>query len=254
MCRSCKRCGQPIVGRRSLAIYCSDKCKERRQRPYKPNPTAQAAYRAKYRQAKLAAREAAKRPCKKCGQPIPTSKRANAVYCSDECRQYVSRARPVEMFCEWCGEPFIRKQRSRRRFCSYQCRGEAQYERDRQRLGLPLYPPCGWCGKPIIGRRRGGKRFCSTRCRAASVNQRRRRREGRPPDRQEKRCAVCDVPFVSRRAMQIYCSRRCKQYAINRRWIDKRRKTNAPPRVSQEMISQRAAAIRPAWSVNPDLS
>jgi hypothetical protein len=67
-------------------------------------------------------------------------------------------------------------------------------------------------------------------------------------DRQAKVCEVCGTPFVSRRSMQIYCSRKCCQYVQNKKQIDKRRKTEAPPRVSPELASRRAAAIRAGWS------
>lgn len=133
-------------------------------------------------------------------------------------------------------------------FCSVLCR-------DRSRLRRKTYTPrpvvreakaCARCGKQFLARK--GTKFCGVRCSNATARERWRRRQGLPVDRQERVCQVCGATFTTRRAMQVNCSRKCGQFVRNKRLIDKRRKTDAPPRVSPVMIERRAAAIRAGWN------
>lgn len=149
-------------------------------------------------------------PCKRCGQPIPTFKRRDAMFCSPTCRDRerlgrrvrtppAPRPKPIKK-CDRCGVRFK-----------------------------------GWAGQ----------KYCNVRCCTAAASERLRRRKLRPVDHEPKICEVCDTPFTSRRAHQKYCSPKCLSYIRNRRQIDRRgRKTDEPARVSAEMIAARAAVIR----------
>jgi hypothetical protein len=75
-----------------------------------------------------------------------------------------------------------------------------------------------------------------------------------PLNRQKRTCDVCGVEFTTRIAKQLRCGRACARWIKNQRRIAKGRKTSAAARVSEELIARRIAAIRPAWSINPDLS
>ena len=152
------------------------------------------------------------RPCRRCGQPLPAWKRRDARYCTLLCRD-----------------------RERR--------GRATRTRTEPRPKLPK--TCPRCGKSFEAR--AATRYCGKTCRDAAGRERDRRRKGLPLDKQERVCDVCGVPFVSVRAHQVRCSQKCSRYLKNQRTIDKKRKTDAPPRISAEMIATRAAAIRAGW-------
>lgn len=107
-------------------------------------------------------------------------------------------------------------------------------------------PKCQRCGGPIPVARRRGTKFCCDRCCWADKTARYRERHGLKgrPDKVQRECVVCGAEFVSRRYSQIYCGLKCRQHVLNRRTIDKKRKTKQRPRLSQKLIYRRAAAIR----------
>lgn len=108
---------------------------------------------------------------------------------------------------------------------------------------------CKRCGNPIP-RRKGGGKWCSPRCRRAAS---RARPAWQLADKQERVCPVCSQRFTSRRYSQLYCSRQCKWHALNARRINKLRKTVAKSRVSPQLAMRRAIALRPLWSIAPNL-
>jgi hypothetical protein len=107
---------------------------------------------------------------------------------------------------------------------------------------------CQHCRRPIVGRRRDAK-YCSARCNNRACESRAGRRAGKPRDRVRRFCCVCGAEFVTKRFSQVYCGKPCKWWALNARRIDKRRRTDADPRVSPALIMRRTAAIRSKWTV-----
>lgn len=212
--KTCEVCGQAFTSRNQRRRFCSATCKETaRTRVMRADPVRRAA-RAKVRETRAAARG----PCRQCGQPVPETRQAHAVYCSDACKTEAVEQRrrsagliaAGERRCLNCGKLIAPEVTLKAKCCSRECgvayqnqkRAEAQRERvlaDRQ--------PCRQCGGEIPESRRGGSVYCSTACkrRAKSATWRERSpgymREylyGVTPEQYEAalaaqggRCAIC---------------------------------------------------------------
>lgn len=124
--RTCRHCGEPIIGRAANARYCSSLCK------------VHAAYD---RESSARGRKPSHhvRTCGFCGVEFLTSG-GNHKFCSRECvierqkerakehRRRAAKAREYES----CGQPF-KTPRSYKRFCSVRCRSRASYLRTGRR-------------------------------------------------------------------------------------------------------------------------
>ncbi len=152
-----------------------------------------------------------------------------------------------DRLCQRCGEPIINRG-PQAKFCSHACLLAHQSERrkaERRRNRKPKYVGfCRQCGSLFRSTRR--RKYCSDGCRRKAKYE--RNRNGTPPDRHPAVCPVCEIQFVTRRFNQTYCSPQCRWHALNKRRIDKTRRTDRPPFVSPQLAYRRAAAIRQKWS------
>lgn len=157
------------------------------------------------------------RACRACGSSFLASRRGTrggslSVYCSDECRSGVARARScrhytpaplVEKECRWCFSAFTGKGHSA--YCSGECKRLVHNHRAEHRhqdcCDVP-WGECPGCGRLCV--QYHNRRFCSRRCRERSRGPRRRQhRHG---------CETCGGEFFSGGTARRYCSDACRAF------------------------------------------
>ena len=130
MNRACEHCGESFEGKTKRARFCSVACKD-------------AAHCARLREETLRSREVLTRSCEQCGEPIPATRKRNAITCSRECNVALANGRKSKALREaWDA----------------------------------TNPTCARCGGPIPATRRLNVKYCSVACKRASVSERARAR------------------------------------------------------------------------------
>ena len=116
------------------------------------------------------------RPCRHCAQPLHPAKRADALYCSPDCRKRAfDQRRAIEIFEAYENQrdllenPELRgvarlRQESRVRDLMLQL-FRFRYALTVGDSEVPMVGLCGRCGTPLY---RVGQQFCSSRCRVAA--------------------------------------------------------------------------------------
>lgn len=97
----CLWCGKDMWPCRSDKIYCSKTCSDKHD-------------------GEIGRSVKAERQCEVCGTTMPVAMRADARFCSRECKD-AARERRVERTCAYCGRPFWAGRAPRQKTCSCLC-------------------------------------------------------------------------------------------------------------------------------------
>lgn len=118
--RLCKHCGGDIVGRRSDARYCSEKCQLAAKR------------RRRYVKKERRRRDHVKRFCVVCGAEF-LSRRFSQIYCGPKCRTHALNARRIDRQRKTDGEPRVSPEMIQRRAAAIRARWDERQQRQRIR-------------------------------------------------------------------------------------------------------------------------
>lgn len=127
--------------------------------------------------------------------------------------------------CKGCSSKFTPTKKGNT-FCTQRCWRRWRW-RTHEKMKPLTQKPCFVC-QGLFQPTAPWNRYCSIRCREKQRRIISTKRDGRSPDSRpsrspfgKKKCSTCNTSFLKTRAVQKFCSDRCRQLSRSRRWRNK---------------------------------
>lgn len=134
---NCEYCKQVFEKKSSTHLYCSDRCRNEKNKIELRNRYTPKVSR-----------------CRNCQEII--SGNGNKVYCSDDCKEVYNT---IAINCVKCNQSFKTTFKNKK-YCSTKCMGEHRAEG----LGQRIEKDCMQCGKEFITTKKKNGKYCSPEC------------------------------------------------------------------------------------------